>query len=152
MEAAKELAKTELFEGLPPEDLAAFASVAREVRFAPDMKVYDPGASGDALYVIVEGAFSVQVKDDHGDEVEVARLKAGNYFGEMEVIGGIGRTAAVVSMQDGRCYVFDAAALMALLKDKSHLAAHFYQRVARELVRRLKNTTRDMGFFKARAT
>jgi CRP/FNR family transcriptional regulator, cyclic AMP receptor protein len=151
MNTAMELAQNELFEGLAPDQLASFAAIARETEFEPSQVVYEAGAAGDALYVIVEGSFVVRVRDDNGDEVDIVNLKPGSYFGEMEIIGGMNRTAAVVADVDGRCYRFEAAELLALLKRDQALAGHFYRQVARELVRRLRNTTRDMGYFKARA-
>ncbi|MEZ4273259.1 MAG: cyclic nucleotide-binding domain-containing protein [Myxococcota bacterium] len=110
------------------------------------------GRCRDSLFVIVTGNFVVRVVDDQDDEVDVAVLKPGSYFGEMEVIGGFNRTAAVVSQDDGRCYRFDASGLLALLKQRESLAAHFYRQMSLGLIKRLKNTTRDMGYFKARAT
>ena len=151
MNTAVELAEVDLFKGLSPEGIASFAGIAREAKTEPGQVVYESGGAGDSLYVIVEGTFAVRVKDESGDEVDVANLKKGSYFGEMEVIGGMNRTAAVVSLGDGRCYRFDASELLALLKRDNALAAHFYRQVARELIKRLKNTTRDMGYFKARA-
>jgi CRP-like cAMP-binding protein len=151
MNTAMELGETELFKGLSPADLAQFAAIAREVKFGPAQVVYETDAAGDSMYVVVEGNFVVRVKDENGDEVDVATLKPGSYFGEMEVIGGMNRTAAVVSDADGRAYRLDAGPLVGLLKQQNGLAAHFYRQVARELIRRLKNTTRDMGYFKARA-
>jgi CRP/FNR family transcriptional regulator, cyclic AMP receptor protein len=151
MNTAKELGETELFKGLSDADLAQFAGIAREVKFEPSQTVYEADAAGDSMYVVVAGNFIVRVKDENGDEVDVATLKPGSYFGEMEVIGGMNRTAAVVSEADGRAYRFEAGALVALLKQHQGLAAHFYRQVARELIKRLKNTTRDMGYFKARA-
>ncbi len=151
MNTAVDLAETELFLGLSQDELAAFAGIAREVRFEPGQVVYDTGAAGDSLYVIAEGEFIVRVKDGEGEEVDVATLKPRSYFGEMEVVGAINRTAAVVADGAGRCYRFEAAELLALLKRNANLAAHFYRQIARELIKRLKNTTRDMGYFKARA-
>jgi CRP/FNR family transcriptional regulator, cyclic AMP receptor protein len=152
MDTAKELGSTELFAGLDGDSLAAFAGIATETRFGPEQTVYETGAAGDSMYVIVEGVFAVRVKDEHGEEVDVAQLKPGSYFGEMEVVGGMNRTAAIVSEADSRAYRFDAAALVALLKRNEKLAAHFYREVSKGLIKRLKNTTRDMGYFKARAT
>lgn len=151
MDTAKELGETSLFAGLGPDDLAAFAGIALEKEFGPEELVYEAGSAGDSLYVIIEGEFAVRVVDEHGDEVDVAVLKPGTYFGEMEVVGGINRTAAIVSQADGRCYRFDAAQLLSLLKRNHHLAAHFYREVCKGLITRLKNTTRDMGYFKSRA-
>ncbi len=152
MDTAKELATSELFEGLGAEDLAAFANIAQEVKYGPEEEVFGKGSAGDALYVIAEGTFVVRVQDDEGDEVDVAQLKPGTYFGEMEVLAGSSRGAAIFSVEDGRCYRFDASELLSMLKSKPHLAAHFYRQVALELVKRLRNTTRDMGYFKSRAT
>jgi len=151
MNTAVDLAGSELFSGLSPDELASFAGIAREVRFEPNQVVYEAGAAGDSLYVIAEGEFLVRVKDEAGEEVDVATLKPRSYFGEMEVVGGINRTAAVVADGVGRCYRFEAAELLGLLKQNPALAAQFYRQVARELIKRLKNTTRDMGYFKARA-
>ena len=152
MSATEELAKTNLFDGMEAADLEAFAALAREVKFGPEESVYQAGSAGDSMYVIVEGAFAVRVTDEDEEEVDVAHLKPGSYFGEMEVLGGMGRTAAIVSEGDGRCYRFDATELTGLLKTNKSVAAHFYREVCSELIRRLKNTTRDMGYFKARAT
>ncbi len=151
MNTAKELAQTQLFEGLPADDLAAFAGIAQEVKFGPEETVYETGSAGDSFFAIVEGSFRVRVTDDNGDEVDVATLKTGSYFGEMEVIGAMGRTAAVVSAEDARCYKFDAMAVGDLLKRNHAIAAHFYRQVCLELIRRLKSTTRDVGYFRARA-
>jgi CRP-like cAMP-binding protein len=146
-----EIAKIDLFAGQRAEDLAALVSIAQPVRFEPAQTIYRAGDAGDSLYVIVEGAVVVRVQDDNGEDVDVARLKAGSYFGEMEVIGGTTRTAAIVGETDGRAYRFAGNVLLDLLGRSDRLAAHFYRQLSCELVRRLKNTTRDMGYFKARA-
>ena len=151
MNSAEELAETALLEGLADADIAALAAIATEAVFGPQEQVYAAGSAGDSMYVIVEGEFAVRVLDEHGEEVDVATLKPGTYFGEMEVIGAINRTAAIVSLDDGRCHRFDATALLSVLGQHDHLAAHFYRQVCRGLIQRLKNTTRDMGYFKARA-
>lgn len=151
MNTAKDLAQTELFVGLDDNDLAAFAGIAREMKFEPEQTVYTTGSAGDSMYVIVEGNFVVRVADENEEAVDVATLKPGSYFGEMEVLGGMNRTASVVSQGSGRCYRFDAKALSDLLKRNDKVAAPFYRKVCLELIKRLKNTTRDMGYFKVRA-
>lgn len=151
MNTAMELAQTELFRDLTGEQIASFAAIARENKFESGQVVYQTDAAGDAFYVIAEGTFVVRVHDENGDEIDITMLKPGSYFGEMEIIGGMNRTAAIVAESNGRCYRFEAAELLALLKRDNALSAHFYRQVARELVRRLRTTTRDMGYFKARA-
>jgi CRP-like cAMP-binding protein len=152
METAKDLSETTLFNGLDNEQLSAIAGIATSAEFGPDEVVYESGSVGDSMYMIVKGAFTVRVVDENGEQVDVATLRTGSYFGEMEVIGGINRTASIVSAEESRCYRFDAAALLSLLKQNAPLAAQFYREVCKGLILRLKNTTRDMGYFKVRAT
>ncbi len=151
MNTAKELAENSLFRDLDKDGLAAFAGIAQEVSFGPEEVVYEAATAGDSFFVIVEGQFRVQVIDEHNDEVTVATLKVGSAFGEMEVLGNMNRTAAVVSEADSRCYRFDASRTLELLKRNNNVAAIFYRQVCRELILRLKSTTRNMGYFKSRA-
>lgn len=152
MDTTAELAQTELFADLDADSVAKFAAIATSVSFGPEDVVYEAGSAGDSLFIIADGDFVVRVSDDEDEEVDVATLHKGTYFGEMEVVGGMNRTAAIVSAGDGRCFRFDAAKLIALLKSNHDLAAHFYREVSKGLIKRLRNTTRDMGYFKMRAT
>jgi hypothetical protein len=74
MNTARELATTQLFDGLAADDLAAFAGIAQEKSFEPEQVVYEAGSAGDSFYVIVDGSFRVRVADEHGEEVDVATL------------------------------------------------------------------------------
>jgi CRP-like cAMP-binding protein len=64
------LEAVELLQNLTPEQLARIASIAREVRFAPDRVVLEPGKPLDALYIIVEGAVELS---RNGDVLHTAR-------------------------------------------------------------------------------
>jgi NNP family nitrate/nitrite transporter-like MFS transporter len=57
--------------------------------------VFRQGDPGDTLYVILSGAVKVSHMDNQGRESELARLKAGDFFGEMALIDGEPRSAGV---------------------------------------------------------
>ncbi|MCK5687937.1 cyclic nucleotide-binding domain-containing protein [Myxococcota bacterium] len=151
MNAAKDLLTTVLFSGLEDDAIAGFAGIATEMKYDPGQVVYATGSAGDSLYVVVEGTVVVRAKDENGEEVDIAEIKEGASFGEMEVLGGMNRTASIVADSDARCYRFDAITLIDFLKRNDKLAAHFYRATSLELIKRLKSTTRDMGYFKARS-
>lgn len=64
------LEAVELLQNLTPEQLARIASIAREVRIAPDRMVLEPGKPLDALYIIVDGAVELS---RNGDVLHTAR-------------------------------------------------------------------------------
>ena len=136
MDVGAELAKTELFQGVRAEDLASIVLIAQAVKLEPAEVVYKVGDAGDSLYVIVEGTVVVRTQDENGEEIDVARLKAGSYFGEMEVIGGMNRTAAIVAETDGRAYRLAGNAFLEVLGRSDRLAAQVYRQISRELIRR----------------
>lgn len=73
-------------------------------RFAPDELIVEQGDSGDSLFIILEGAVAVWVSLEDGNEIEVARMGAGNFFGEMALLTGEKRTASIVALAETTVY------------------------------------------------
>ncbi len=87
-----------LFGGVTPDDLTAIGDRALEVDFPADHVIARQGEIGTGFFVIVEGAVRV-VRDGR----EIARLRGGDFFGEMSVIDGLPRVAQVVTTEPTRC-------------------------------------------------
>ena len=87
-----------LFSGVGPADLAAIGARAVEVEFPSDHVIARQGEIGTGLFVIIDGEVRV-VRDGE----EIARLGAGDFFGEMSVIDGLPRVAGVVTTTPARC-------------------------------------------------
>jgi CRP-like cAMP-binding protein len=87
-----------LFGGVSREDLAAIAERAIEVDFPADHVIARQGEIGTGLFVVIEGAVRV-VRDGE----ELARIGAGDFFGEMSVIDGLPRVAQVITIEPTRC-------------------------------------------------
>lgn len=66
----------------------------REV--APDTYIIEPGRTEPALYIIVRGAIVVERKLD-GEQVELARMGEGEFFGEFALLTGRSESASVRS-------------------------------------------------------
>jgi len=67
---------------------------------APGSFVFNQGDEGNSLYIIEEGVVGVQVEITPGKCIEVARLGAGSFFGEMALLTGEARTANIVAISD----------------------------------------------------
>jgi NADH dehydrogenase len=73
--------------------LASSNSISQE-HFEPGEEVFHQGDLGDRIYIIVNGEAEV-VREDGGREMVLARLGAGEYFGEMALLRQTTRSATV---------------------------------------------------------
>jgi len=72
--------------------------------FGRGERVIEEGAEGDSMFVLLRGAAQVSVSQN-GASIPVARLRAGDCFGEMSLLTGEKRSATVRAAED--CYVME---------------------------------------------
>lgn len=64
--------------------------------------LFATGDRGDAMYLIESGRVAISVKDADGQEVTLAELARGDFFGEMALLDGERRSADARVIQDAR--------------------------------------------------
>jgi len=89
------------FADLPEADLAAVASVASELEFAPGKALATQGDFGHALFAIESGTADVVI----GDKT-VQTVASGDLVGEIAVLSSGRRTASVVATSPLRVLAF----------------------------------------------
>ncbi len=102
-EASKPMAllqEMDIFQPFSDEHKAYLNERMRHHRFTAGETVVEQGDSGDSLFIIVEGVVSVHVQVEEGEAIEVARLGAGSFFGEMALFTGQERTATISAITD----------------------------------------------------
>ena len=106
--------------------------------FEADQLIVKQGEEGDSLFIVVEGAVSVSVCTSKDEEslVEVARLGAGNFFGEMALFTGEPRAATVVAITGVVIYEIAKADILPLMKENPE----FSQKVSEILTNRKIST------------
>ncbi|PID73918.1 MAG: hypothetical protein CSB33_01365 [Desulfobacterales bacterium] len=91
--------------------------------FFPGEQVVRQGDSGNSLFIIAEGVVSVRIKfDARTAEMEVARMGAGNFFGEMALLTGELRTASVYSLTETRLYEITKADIAPLIENAPRIS------------------------------
>jgi small-conductance mechanosensitive channel/CRP-like cAMP-binding protein len=128
------LAHVELFGCLGEADRETLAQSLRHAPFTAGEVMTKQGAEAHWLYLIVSGEASVRVTTDAGLQREVARLKAGEIFGEMSLMTGERRAATVVAVVDSECYRLDKEAFQSLVTARPELAEHVAEVLAKRRV------------------
>ena len=117
--------------------------VARRVQpqsFPPGAPIVRQGEAGDKFYIIVDGKADVFINQPGGTQILVNRLKAGQYFGEMALLGGGVRAATVSAGESGVSVVgLDNATFTELINDSRGLRDELTGLIERhKLVNRLQ--------------
>jgi small-conductance mechanosensitive channel/CRP-like cAMP-binding protein len=115
------LERVEIFRDLADEDRSALAESLHRAPFAAGETKTREGATAHHLYILVSGEVSVRVGGI--DETnQVARLNAGEFFGEMALLTGEKRRATCIAVTDVDCYRLDWGAFRGLLERHPELA------------------------------
>ena len=77
-------------------------------------RLFEEGDPGDAAFIVESGIVAI-AKTVEGAEVELARLEAGELFGEMAIIDGSPRMARAIAIEDSVVVRIPADALAAKL-------------------------------------
>jgi CRP-like cAMP-binding protein len=112
---AELLASLPLFVGIPEDELAALAEVARTAETPEGEDVWSEGDEADGLYVIVSGRTSIIDQLPSEREVELATLGPGGVLGEIPLLGGGPRWATVRAVEDSRFLVLGRTEFVGLL-------------------------------------
>jgi CRP-like cAMP-binding protein len=126
-------------QGVPvPSDLALprvpiFSDLSREAfialtegmllqRVRAGVAVVQEGEAGSSFFVVATGHLLVTKRDDRGEQVRLARLAEGDFFGEMAVLAGAPRLATVTAEVEAEVLELRAEVLLDLAARFPHLA------------------------------
>jgi CRP-like cAMP-binding protein len=113
---ASALKNVDILRSLADKEIDLLASELRYAPFTAGEVMTRQGADAHWLYLIMDGTASVRVAVAGGLEREVARLKGGNFFGEMSLMTGNPREATVVAITDCECYRLGADSFKRVIK------------------------------------
>ena len=89
-----------LFASLSDEAATELRSLLRLQDAAVGTVLFRAGDIGDAMYLIESGKVRIAVTDENKEEVVIAELAQGDFFGEMAIIDGKKRSADAVVVDD----------------------------------------------------
>ena len=115
-----------IFEGLSASELAAIASVTEEVEYPAGDNVIKEGEAGETMFLIMNGTVSVikgETKEG-GQEIELARIGTGDYFGEMALFEDAVRSATIRTAEESRFLVLHKQEFTEIVREYPQIALH----------------------------
>ena len=85
-------------------------------------RLFRQGDKGDAMYLIESGRVRISIRDDDDQELTLAELAQGDFFGEMSIIDGRQRSADAQVIEDARLAVLSREAFLSFVRTNPHVA------------------------------
>src|SRR5437016_12403227 len=124
-----------LFAALDDAAVEELCGYLHPVELKGGSSLFRVGDSGDAMYFIESGRIRITVTDADGREVILASLGHGDFFGEMAMLGGHGRSADATVTEDSRLAVLTRKDFLNFVSSDSRIVLEMLSAITRRLRR-----------------
>jgi CRP/FNR family transcriptional regulator/CRP/FNR family cyclic AMP-dependent transcriptional regulator len=93
-----------IFADLPEEEIQSLSSVTKRRAFRAGEVIFHRDDPGQVLYMIKDGKVKICIISPDGQEVSLAVLGKGEYFGEFALLDGLPRSTDAVALEKVECY------------------------------------------------
>lgn len=138
------LAKTDMFDGLPPDQLAAIAQIARLQIFDKRETLFHQGDAGNGFYIVQTGRVKVFQLSASGREQILHVFSAGDHFAEVPAFDGKAFPASAEALELTTVLFFPRQLFLALLEQHPLLAVNMLKSATRHL-RRFSHLIDDLS-------
>lgn len=97
--------------------------------------IFRTGDPGDAMYLIDHGKVRISITDADGHTVTLAELGPGDFFGEMAMLDGHGRSADAIAIEDARVSRLTRTDFLAFIKNDPNVSIEMLTALTRRLRR-----------------
>jgi uncharacterized membrane protein len=125
-----------LFASLDDDAARDLRNLLSEKTVPQNTRLFRQGDTGDAMYLIESGRVRISIRDDDEQEVTLAELAQGDFFGEMSIIDGRQRSADARVIEDSRLAVLSRDAFLSFVRKKPDVALEMLS----ALIDRLRRT------------
>src|SRR5688500_2492434 len=85
-------------------------------------RLFRQGDRGDGMYLIESGRVRISIHDDDNQELTLAELAQGDFFGEMSIIDGRQRSADAQVIEDARLAILSRDAFLSFVRTNPDVA------------------------------
>jgi len=143
--AVQALQVVPFFTNLQEDHAGELAKALVPRRFGPGQVIFHLGDPGGLLYVISRGKVKISHTTPEGQEVVLAILGPGDFFGELALLDDAPRSATSIALEPTETWTLHREEFMHYLTDNPDFALHVLKTLARH-IRRLNTQLADIFF------
>jgi len=128
--------KVPIFSSLEKEDLERIGKLFLRRTCKTDQVIVIEEESGQSLFIIQKGSVKVSHVSEEGKEVILSILKAGDFFGEISLLDGKGRSANVTALSETELIMLRRSDFLGLLEEYPQISIS----LLRELASRIRKS------------
>jgi CRP-like cAMP-binding protein len=129
----EELRRFALFQNMSDADLQALSQPIQRKSYAANTLLFRKGEPGDTMMMILQGDVRIFLYDEHGNEITLRTLKAGQILGELAVLDRKSRLASATALTPLELLVLQRDDFLRLLRERPpvgiELMRNFAERV-----------------------
>ncbi len=132
-EEAQSLARVPMFKRLEPHELEHLAEDVDQVNFKAGETIFNEHDLGDGLYVVETGSVRIWVMDEDVQDVTLAQLKPGDFFGELAVLDRGERSSSATALEDTHLHKLSSDAFQKFLIEHPDAAVDVIVEIAQRM-------------------
>jgi CRP/FNR family cyclic AMP-dependent transcriptional regulator len=122
-----------LFSSLDDRAATDLRNLLKSKSVPSNTRLFRKGDSGDSLYLIDSGRIRISIRDEDGQELVLAELAEGDFFGEMALIDGKQRSADADVVEDSRLAVLNRPDFLSFVRSNPDVALEMLSAVTNRL-------------------
>src|SRR5690348_13227299 len=111
-----------LFASLDDDAARDLRDLLSETAVPQNTRLFRQGDGGDAMYLIESGRVRISIRDEDKQEVTLAELAQGDFFGEMAIIDGRQRSADAQVIEDANFAILSREAFLSFVRTNPDVA------------------------------
>ena len=109
------LKKSSIFSEVNTEDLTVVANVLEEEAYFKGDRIFEINDRGDHMYIILDGKVGISITSKDQKPTFIAKLGAGECFGEMGMLDDQPRSASAHALEDSKILSLEKVKLRGLI-------------------------------------
>lgn len=140
------LKSSPIFSQVNTDDLRFVAQALEEEQYFAGQRVFDIGEQGDHMYIVLSGRVGISIDPNPASAAFIAEIGPGDYFGKMNLVDDLSRSATIHVLEDSRFLVLEKTRLRGLIMSYPELSLGMLKGFSlrlRESHRRVKEVGAD---------